>query len=169
MTTTPTQGTNAASQGASSVPPTNPSMTMDENSFLKLLVAQLKYQDPLSPTDNQQFIQEQAQFATVEGINNVKSSIQSLLASEQQSQAVSLIGKQVTYQNADGSTSTGVVDSVSTASGALMLSVAGVDVDPATVIGVAKGPQTPTPITVTVTAPTTTTTTPTTTTETPGA
>ena len=57
---TTSQPTTSATSGASGIatdvngnPLVNPSTQMDENSFLKLLTAQLKYQDPLSPTDSQ--------------------------------------------------------------------------------------------------------------------
>ena len=44
---------------------------MDKDTFLKLLVAQLKYQDPLSPADPQQFLAQSAQFTTVEKLEEI--------------------------------------------------------------------------------------------------
>jgi flagellar basal-body rod modification protein FlgD len=120
----------------------NPASTMGENDFLKLLVAQLQYQDPMNPTGNDQFMQEQAQFSTVEGINNLQKTMQSMQADQQLAQSVSLIGKQVTYIGADGaSTATGVVSSVTSSSGSLSLTIGGQHVDPSSVVVVEAAPQ----------------------------
>ena len=121
---------------------TNPASTMGENDFLKLLVAQLQYQDPMNPTGNDQFMQEQAQFSTVEGINNLQKTMQSMQADQQLAQSVSLIGKQVTYIGADGaSTATGLVWSVTSSNGSLTLTVGGQHVDPSRVVTVEAAPQ----------------------------
>jgi flagellar basal-body rod modification protein FlgD len=97
--TTPT----AAGSGAQQ--PQNPLGALSKDDFLRLLVTQLKYQDPLSPTDNQQFMAQMAQFSTVEGINNLESTLDSL-------QGVGLIGKQVTYIADDGTEQTGVASAI---------------------------------------------------------
>ena len=39
---------------------------MDKDAFLQLLVAQMKYQDPLQPTSNTEYISQYAQFSQVE-------------------------------------------------------------------------------------------------------
>ena len=128
---------------ATGAPLVNPTTKMDENSFLKLLVAQLKYQDPLSPTDSQAFVQEQAQFSMVEGVLNVEKSIKALTATMQLGQDIQLIGKAITYSQPDGSTSAGVVGGVTTDStGAVMLTVGGANVDPATIVGISAASST---------------------------
>jgi flagellar basal-body rod modification protein FlgD len=109
--------------GGSSTAPTNPSTNLNDQDFLQLLVAQLKYQDPMSPTDDQSFIQEQAQFSTVEGITSLESTMTTMGAQQQMSSAVNLIGTQVDYTASDGSTATGVVSSVANSSGAITLQV----------------------------------------------
>ena len=141
-----TQPTTGASSGvatdATGNPLVNPTTQMDENSFLKLLVAQLQYQDPLSPTDSQAFVQEQAQFSMVEGILNVQKALKSLTATTQLGQDIELIGKSITYANPDGSTSKGVVAGVSTDStGLLTLTVGGASVDPATIVSIGEAPS----------------------------
>jgi flagellar basal-body rod modification protein FlgD len=133
--TTPTTST-----GSNSALPVNPSTNMNEQDFLKLLVAQLQYQDPMSPSDNQQFVQEQAQFSMVEGITNLEKTLSAMSSAQQLAQGVDLIGKQVTYVTADGSTATGVASSISTASGALTVHVGDADVDPSTIVGVSAAP-----------------------------
>ena len=44
---------------------------MDKDAFLQLLVTQLRYQDPLEPQDNSEFVAEMAQFSSLEQMNNV--------------------------------------------------------------------------------------------------
>jgi len=130
-------GASGIATDATGAPLVNPTTKMDENSFLQLLVAQLKYQDPLSPTDSQAFVQEQAQFSMVEGVLNVEKSIKALTATVQLGQDIQLIGKAITYTQPDGSTSGGVVGGVTTDStGAVMLTVGGANVDPATIVSI---------------------------------
>lgn len=47
------------------------SNSLDKMSFLKLLITQLKYQDPMSPMENQDFATQLAQFSTVEQLQNI--------------------------------------------------------------------------------------------------
>ena len=53
---------------------------MDKDSFLQLLVAQMKYQDPLEPTSNTEYIAQYAQFTQVEEMQNMSSSMQLMRA-----------------------------------------------------------------------------------------
>ena len=62
--------------------------TMDKDSFLQLLVAQMKYQDPMQPTSNTEYVAQFAQFSQVE-------SLQNLSASMDLQRASSLVGKTV--------------------------------------------------------------------------
>lgn len=48
---------------------------MDRDAFLQLLVAQMKYQDPLEPTSNTEYISQYAQFSQVEQMQNMSSSM----------------------------------------------------------------------------------------------
>ena len=61
---------------------------MDKDSFLQLLVAQMKYQDPLEPTSNTEYIAQYAQFTQVEEMQNMSSSMDLMRAS-------ALVGKDV--------------------------------------------------------------------------
>jgi len=116
-TTNPTSSTSGTSQTSTTLQ--NPTSILGKDDFLRLLVTQLKYQDPLKPTDQSQFMSQMAQFSTVEGINN----LQSQLAT---SQAVGLIGKEVTYLTGDGmdaAAATGTVDSISIVDGKISVNV----------------------------------------------
>ena len=61
---------------------------MDKDAFLELLVAQMKYQDPLEPTSNTEFISQYAQFSQVEQMQNMAGSMDL-------SRASALVGQEV--------------------------------------------------------------------------
>lgn len=77
----------------------------DQDTFLKLLVAQLKYQDPSNPADSTQFLAQTAQFTQVEKLGQIADMMQA----QQLIGASALVGRSVTYQDANGMTQTGVV------------------------------------------------------------
>ncbi len=64
---------------------------LGKDAFLKLLVAQLQNQDPLAPAEDKEFIAQLSTFSMLEQMQNMNSSMQA-------TQASSLIGKQVTWQ-----------------------------------------------------------------------
>ena len=69
-----------------------------QNRFLKLLVTQLKNQDPLNPMDNAQMTSQLAQMSTVSGIEKLNTTLNSLVdgfANTQSMQAAEMIGKSV--------------------------------------------------------------------------
>jgi len=101
---------------SSATPATGTSSTdVTKNEFLQLLVTQLKYQDPLSPMDNSQFLSQLAQFQSLEASTNMQKGIEDLgtefkdTVTAQQNSAqsmnnassVSLIGKQVRIKESD--------------------------------------------------------------------
>jgi flagellar basal-body rod modification protein FlgD len=77
----------------------------DQDTFLKLLVAQLKYQDPTNPSDSTQFLAQTAQFTQVEKLGQIAE----MLSAQQLIGASALVGRTVTYQDANGVSQTGVV------------------------------------------------------------
>jgi flagellar basal-body rod modification protein FlgD len=75
-----------------------------QDRFLKLLVTQMKNQDPLNPMDNAQVTSQMAQLSTVTGIDKLNSTVQALSSSmlaSQSLQAVSMIGH-VALTDGDG-------------------------------------------------------------------
>jgi flagellar basal-body rod modification protein FlgD len=69
-----------------------------QDRFLKLLVTQLKNQDPLNPMDNAQMTSQLAQMSTVSGIEKLNTTLNSLVdgfANSQSMQAAEMIGKSV--------------------------------------------------------------------------
>ncbi|MGI5236658.1 flagellar hook capping FlgD N-terminal domain-containing protein [Dactylosporangium sp. CA-139066] len=108
-TNAPTTQQTAPTTKKDSDQPLNPGGELGKDTFLKLLVAQLKYQDPMNPMDNTQFLAQTAQFTTVEKLNDLASVQQSLLTAQLQLGASNLIGKTVSYADKDGKVQTGVV------------------------------------------------------------
>ena len=82
-----------------------------KDTFLKLLVAQLRYQDPTSPTDGAEFLAQTAQFTVVEKLEELAKTNAELLSAERLTTATSLIGRHVSYTNSEGTEATGVVTS----------------------------------------------------------
>ncbi|QEY59296.1 flagellar hook assembly protein FlgD [Pseudomonas sp. C27(2019)] len=75
---------------------------LGKNEFLELLVAQLNNQNPLEPQSNGDFIAQLAQFSTVEGVEKLNGSMQTILSGYQSSQALqasSLVGRKVIVPN----------------------------------------------------------------------
>lgn len=97
---------------------TKKSDQLGQNEFLKLMVAQLKNQDPFKPTDPTQFLSQLAQFSTVTGIQNMDSSVSGLAESLRSTQVLSgaaLVGREIlapstTSAFASGSAVHGAVD-----------------------------------------------------------
>ena len=113
------QNTQSATSGGSN---------LDQEAFLKLLVAQLKYQDPMTPADGTEFLSQTAQFTQVEKLNELAKSQQAMLSAQQMISASSLVGRTVTYLDTDGSQRTGVVTSASLGGGDPIVKVNGVPV-----------------------------------------
>jgi len=76
---------------------------MDYDSFLRLLVAQMKNQDPTNPMDASAQVAQFAQFSLVEQSINANKKLDSLLSASALTQATGLIGREVA--SPDGSVS----------------------------------------------------------------
>lgn len=88
----------AVSSGASAAKTTKTVAQESEDRFLKLLVTQMKNQDPLNPLDNAQVTSQMAQLSTVSGIEKLNSALQAMsssFASSQSLQAAGMIGRSV--------------------------------------------------------------------------
>ncbi len=84
-------------QQQSSTTPSPPQNQFGEDTFLKLLVAQLQYQDPLAPADGTQFLTQTAQFTQLETLQKIESQLEAQTKSNQMLSAASMVGRSVTY------------------------------------------------------------------------
>jgi flagellar basal-body rod modification protein FlgD len=112
--------------------------TLGKDDFLKLMVAQLQHQDPMNPMQDSDMMGQMASFSTLEQITNMAAANQTIASNLTSTGAIGLIGRTVTYTDADDLSHTGVVSKVTTAGGSPSLTVDGVDgIDPATISQVA--------------------------------
>ena len=118
-----------AAQGASSSSssPAQAGDALGKDAFLKLLVAQMKYQDPMNPVQGSEFIAQTAQLNSVEKLDDIDKAMTSMLANQNFLGTSSLIGKTVDYTATDGSTKTGKVASVRLSTSGASLHVLPVD------------------------------------------
>jgi len=99
-------------------------LTSDQ--FMQLLVAQVQNQDPLDPMTNADFAAQLAQFASLQGIDQMNSNFSNLLLVQELTQGANLVGKTVSYQQSGSSTvSQGTVDQVTMQNGQLQLMIGG--------------------------------------------
>jgi flagellar basal-body rod modification protein FlgD len=95
-----TIGNGSAAQAAS----TNlQSSGIGQEDFLKILLTQLNFQDPLKPLDNQEFLAQMAQFSSLEQTRQLNDRIDTLLTIQSSSQSIGLLGKTVDISTASGS------------------------------------------------------------------
>lgn len=101
-----TSASSVASAGSSQV------NNLNMQDFLKVLLTQLTYQDPLKPMDNQQFMAQIAQFTALGQSQQMNSNIETLVSNQASLQSVGLIGRTVDITTSSG-TLTGTVSALS--------------------------------------------------------
>lgn len=106
---TPTDSTRMYAAKATSAP----KQEMDGEMFLSLLVSQLQNQDPSSPMDTNQMISQTTQLAMMEQITALTTTSTENFSLQMRVAAAALIGQEVSYTGADGTTVTGVASAVS--------------------------------------------------------
>lgn len=123
---------------------------LNSDAFMMLMLQQLKYQDPMNPTDNQQFLAQQAQMTQLSETQKMN---QSISTNNQIMQASSLIGKEVLLTDPEDNTKTikGNVTSANFTGSSATISVNGKEYPIGYVMSVANPGATPT----TPTTPTT--------------
>lgn len=110
----------SAATGASSAAPASTSLNMQD--FLKVLLTQLTYQDPLKPMDNEQFMAQIAQFTSLQQTQQMNANLEQLLTNQASLQSVGLIGRTVSLTTASGPV-IGTVTSLSLAGSAPQLTI----------------------------------------------
>ncbi|HOP64888.1 MAG TPA: flagellar hook capping FlgD N-terminal domain-containing protein [Spirochaetota bacterium] len=86
---------------------------LGKESFLKLLVTELRHQDPTKPMEDKEFIAQMAQFSTLEQMSNMNKEIKNLLGSSRAYEAYGILGKEVdTFDTVKKVRVSGVVSSV---------------------------------------------------------
>ena len=101
---------------------------LDKDAFLKLLVAQLRYQNPMSPMDGQEYLAQAAQFATVERLEGLARAQAEMIAYQKVAIAASFVGRNVRGLDSLGQQVEGTVRSVHFVNGGAVLDVDGHEV-----------------------------------------
>ncbi len=112
-----------ASQSSLSGAKTESSTGMDKDAFLQLLVAQMKYQDPLEPTSNTEYISQYATFTQVEQLSNMAQAMSLSRASESVGKTVVIA--QTNPENGTTTEVQGVVDFVTYSGNQAFLNING--------------------------------------------
>jgi len=102
----------AISPVSASTPAASQANTLGLQDFLKILLTQLNYQDPLKPMDNQEFMAQMAQFTALEQSQRLNDKLDLLIANQAALQSVGLIGRTVDVSTDSGNV-TGTVTSLS--------------------------------------------------------
>jgi flagellar basal-body rod modification protein FlgD len=89
---------------------------MGKDVFMKLLVAQMRYQDPGNPVDSSQMMSQTATFSQVEKLEQLVTQNASMLVLQESATAGALVGRTATYTDTTGASVTGLVSSVRLAS-----------------------------------------------------
>lgn len=112
----------------------------DQKVFLELMVAQMRYQDPLNPADSSEFMAQTAQFTALEKMQAVADQTAMLLSSQLAFGASSMIGQTVRWFDESGAEQSGTVQGTTYLSTGPMLSVDGHQVAITDVVSVGEAP-----------------------------
>ncbi|HPT84195.1 MAG TPA: flagellar hook assembly protein FlgD [Limnochordia bacterium] len=89
---------------------------LGKDDFLKLLITQLKYQDPVNPVDDKEFIAQLAQFSSLEQMQNLNTNLSEMMLAQQKlsalGQAMQMMGKEVELFTKEGESLFGTVTGV---------------------------------------------------------
>jgi len=124
---------------------------LDKDAFLKILVEQLRNQDPASPGDSTEYVQQMTSYSMLEQLTNISQAMQIQQANNAGTTATSLVGHTVTYLDEDGNEHSGVVSSVDFKGGSPTLTIgdqSGISLGQITKVGGLAGTaaaETPTP------------------------
>lgn len=113
--------------------------TQDKDMFLQLMVTQMRYQDPLNPSDSSEFLAQTAQFTSLEKMQEVADATSSLLAAQNAFGASALVGREVAWLDESGTELSGPVQAVSFGASGPVLQVDGTEVPLGSVLTVRAG------------------------------
>ena len=102
-----------------------PMKTLGQDDFLKLLVVQMRNQDPLKPVSDTEFIAQMAQFSNLEQTKEMSGDIAKLRQSSAFNQATALMGKQVRLLSDEDTFTKGIVTDLTVRDGEVSLIVNG--------------------------------------------
>lgn len=96
---------------------------LGKDDFLRLLIAQLRHQDPLQPLNDREFVAQLAQFSALEQMYNVAAAVLELALRQEATAVFGLVGRRVRVEAEDGTVVEGVVSGVRRQAGSFLLVV----------------------------------------------
>jgi flagellar basal-body rod modification protein FlgD len=109
--TSPVTGTSAIATNTATSSVDRPDV-MGSDTFLKLLVAEMKYQDPSKPMDSSEMMAQTATLTQTQALQTIADQNKQTLALQRSLSAGALVGHKVSYTATDGTTQSGVISSV---------------------------------------------------------
>jgi len=127
---TPHAASTTATTGAGSTPATVPDdrMGIGRDAFMQLLLAQMKYQDPLNPMEDRDFIAQLAQLNSLEQLEQLNASLATFIGQQNLLQGADLIGKTIRGTTPQGEYVEGIVMTVRASGADVVLSLGDKDV-----------------------------------------
>ena len=103
-------------------------MGLGRDAFMKLLLAQLRYQDPLQPMDDTDFIAQLAQLNTLEQLERLNQSFEGFMEQQNLMRGAELIGRTVSAMMEGGGIVEGIVSAAKFRNGEVILVIDGTEV-----------------------------------------
>lgn len=131
LSTSEIMGLSNAQALQNSINSRTPTQLLGKDDFLRLLITQLKHQDPLNPVNNQEFIAQMAQFSSLEQMQNLNESFETMALVDMSSSALNFLGREVQATDPsmeNGEMITGTVSSIKLKDGEAMLVINGNEV-----------------------------------------
>ena len=100
-----------------------PVQSMDSDVFMKLLVTQLKYQDPGAPMDTNQMMAQSVQLSMMEKMTELSSGAKESFSLQMRTAAAQIVGSEVGFSLPDGTAGSGIATAVSFATGVPVVTV----------------------------------------------
>jgi flagellar basal-body rod modification protein FlgD len=141
MATNPISALGTVSPQSAATQLLTPTKTLSQDDFLKLLVVQMKSQDPLNPKTDTEFIAQMTQFSALEQSKAMQQDIAGLRGDQELLQADAMIGRFVTLQDGKNLVSPGVVSAVNVMAGTPMIVVNGNQYSMSQVLSISTVPQ----------------------------
>ena len=117
-------------QGQQNPTGTNAFREVELSDFIKLMVTELRNQDPLNPMDNTEILQQMSQIRAIESNDRLSETLQSVLLGQSVVTATSLLQRTIVALSEDGERISGQVDRVSIEDGQARLHVGEHVIDP---------------------------------------
>ena len=143
VTSTPVTNTTTDTLDSGTAGAATANTMLDRDAFLKLLVAQLKYQDPSKPVDPSEMISQSASLSVVDKLDQISTVLSEAGATNRLSLGGSIIGKQITFAGPDGYLVTQLVSAVSFDGTSMVLRAGDWDVPIDSVKSIAASPPAP--------------------------